>query len=281
MPQRDFEELLFDVGGNLVSTGAANAYAVQTAQSVEGYYNGLWLRIKANHSNSGASTLAINGKPTAPIVRNANTALAGGEIVEDLFFEVVYDEAISKFKLQNVISGITNAQLATMAQATIKGRQVAGGTGAPEDLTGTQAVAILPDASTTQRGPVEHATDAEIRSAASGNFVVTAASLESAAAIVGLTDAATIAVDWDAGINYIVTLTANRILGNPTNEQVGTNRTVRVLGNDATDRTLTFGNQYTGALPTLTDIDNGKQYLLTIFCYGTDQFMIKSTVLFP
>ena len=49
----------------------------------------------------------------------------------------------------------------------------------------------------------------------------------------------------------------------------------------ATPRTLTFGNQYTGALPTLTDISNGKQYLLSIFCYGPGQFMVKATQLFP
>ena len=76
-------------------------------------------------------------------------------------------------------------------------------------------------------------------------------------------------------------LAANRVLGNPSNGQVGTWRTVRVAGNDATLRTLTFGNQYTGALPTLIDINSGKQYLLSIFCYGPGQFMPKATQLFP
>jgi len=40
-------------------------------------------------------------------------------------------------------SAVTNAKLADMAQATFKGRQAAGGTGAPEDLTATQAKTIL------------------------------------------------------------------------------------------------------------------------------------------
>lgn len=136
-------------------------------------------------------------------------------------------------------------------------------------------------ATTAAQGIVELATDAEVRSAAAGVLVMTVAQLESAAAIVTLTDAATVALDWDTGINFIVTLTANRVLGNPTNGQVGTWRTVRVAGNDATDRTLTFGANYTGAVPSLTDIDSGKQYLLSIFCYGTNQFMVKSTQLFP
>lgn len=38
---------------------------------------------------------------------------------------------------------ITNDMLANMAQATIKGRAVGAGTGSPQDLTGTQATAIL------------------------------------------------------------------------------------------------------------------------------------------
>lgn len=38
---------------------------------------------------------------------------------------------------------VTNAKLATMAQARIKGRASGAGTGAPTDLTGTQATAIL------------------------------------------------------------------------------------------------------------------------------------------
>jgi len=133
-----------------------------------------------------------------------------------------------------------------------------------------------PAASETVEGKIEHATVAEVRAAAVGNLAVTAAKIESAAAAVALTDAATIALDWDAGINFEVTLTANRVLGNPTNGQPGTWRTVYVLGNDATDRTLTFGNQYLGELPTLTDIDNARAYLLTIFCRTATHFVVSA-----
>lgn len=153
-----------------------------------------------------------------------------------------------------------------------------GGTG---QITAAAAFGALKQvASATATGVVEHATDAEVRAATTGNLVMIASHLESAAAIVTLTDAATIALDWDTGINFIVSLTANRALGNPTNGQIGTWRTIRVLGNDATDRTLTFGANYSG-VPVLTDIDSGKQYLLSIFCYGTNQFMVASKVLFP
>ena len=58
--------------------------------------------------------------------------------------------AYSKLNLSNSLvagdytaSSVTNAKLADMAQATIKGRASGAGTGAPTDLSGTQATAIL------------------------------------------------------------------------------------------------------------------------------------------
>lgn len=45
---------------------------------------------------------------------------------------------------KNLVSGlIANSNMATMAQSTIKGRAAGAGTGSPQDLTGTQATAIL------------------------------------------------------------------------------------------------------------------------------------------
>lgn len=49
---------------------------------------------------------------------------------------------------------ITNAQLADEAQATIKGRASGAGTGAPQDLTATQATAILNTFTTSLQGLV-------------------------------------------------------------------------------------------------------------------------------
>ncbi len=172
--------------------------------------------------------------------------------------------------------GVTNARLANMAAATIKGRQSGGGTGDPEDLTGTQAAVILPDASTTQRGVIEQATDAEIRAATTGNVAVTAASIETASASVALSDAATVAVNWDNAINFSLTVTASRIIGNPTNGQPGTWRTILVQGNDATDRTITFDTQFLGQVPTITDCDDSRWYLLMIFCVTSSHFVASS-----
>jgi hypothetical protein len=122
---------------------------------------------------------------------------------------------------------------------------------------------------------IDKASDANVRAAAS-NKVLTTDLVESASALVTLTDAAPVAVDWDAGINFTLTVTTNRQIGNPTNGQPGTWRTIYVVGNDGTDRTITFGNQYLGEVPTLTTIDNANGALLMIYCRTTTHFVVSS-----
>jgi hypothetical protein len=124
-------------------------------------------------------------------------------------------------------------------------------------------------------GIVDLATDAEIYAATSGAHAITAQDLQTANALVALTDAATVAIDWTAGINFTLTLTTNRILGNPTNEIPGTFRTVFVISDGGPD-TLTFGSEYGGAPPTLDDITTTKGYLLTIYCRATGQFIVTA-----
>lgn len=60
-------------------------------------------------------------------------------------------------------AAVTNAKLANMTQATVKGRAAAAGTGAPVDLTQTQLTALINAASTTLTGAVELATTAEFQ----------------------------------------------------------------------------------------------------------------------
>ena len=145
--------------------------------------------------------------------------------------------------------------------------------GAPLNITGT--VLDVDSATDSAEGVVEKATAGEVRSAASNKFV-SADLIESASAGVALSDAATVAVDWDSGINFTLTVTADRVIGNPTNGQPGTWRTILVQGNDATDRTITFGNQYGGEPPTITDCDSTKKYLLMIYCKSSSQFLVSA-----
>ena len=142
------------------------------------------------------------------------------------------------------------------------------GGGGPIDLS--------PSATASLEGRIRQATTAEVRSCATGNLAVTAGSIEAAAAAVALTDAATIAVDWDAFINSTVTLAGNRSLGNPTNGQPGTWRRLQ-LTQDATGiRTLAYGNQYQhpgGVEPVLSTTANAVDTLY-IYCRTTSIFEV-------
>jgi hypothetical protein len=129
-----------------------------------------------------------------------------------------------------------------MATARLLGR-VSADPGPAEELTAAQARAFL---------EIVYAALADVRSAATGSKILTAEVIESAAALVTLTDAATIGINWDAFLVAQVTVAGNRAFGNPTNVQVGTTRYVVVKGSDATARTISFGTNYKGDLPTGT-----------------------------
>jgi hypothetical protein len=134
----------------------------------------------------------------------------------------------------------------------------------------------IASATESSEGAVEQATDAEVRASTAGAKAVMAEDLKTAAAVVALSDAATIALDWSSGINFEVTLTANRTLGNPTNEVQGQWRTVLVKGNDASARTLSFDTEYGGTPPSLTDITSTKFYLISIYCKDASKFLASA-----
>lgn len=123
--------------------------------------------------------------------------------------------------------------------------------------------------------PITLGDDAAVRAATKGQLIHSG-HLQSASTPVALADGPTVAINWTAGINFTLTVAANRTLGNPTNEIPGTWRTVLVQGNSATDRTLIFGNEYGGEVPTLEDIDNTKKYLLMIYCKAAGEFLVTA-----
>jgi hypothetical protein len=76
-----------------------------------------------------------------------------------------------------------------------------------------------------------------------------------AASPVALTDAATIAVDMNTGMNFTVTLGGNRTLGNPTNAKPGQTGVIYVIQDGTGGRTLAFGANYKFAGGTAFSID--------------------------
>lgn len=75
-----------DVNGSLTTTGAANAYAITANQTFTAYYTGMWIKAKANHTNTGAATLNVDGLGVKTI---SNAGVAG--IVNGRIYDFVYD----------------------------------------------------------------------------------------------------------------------------------------------------------------------------------------------
>lgn len=123
------------------------------------------------------------------------------------------------------------------------------------------------------------ATAANIRAGAADKYV-TADGVESAAELVTLTDAATVALDWSAFLTGQVTLGGNRTLGNPANGEPGTWRTLIVTQDATGSRTLAFGAQYKfagGTAPTPTPTA-GATDVLSILCVTATEFFVFSAL---
>lgn len=127
---------------------------------------------------------------------------------------------------------------------------------------------------------VDKATAANIYSCAS-NKVLTTDGIETASASVALTStAASIAVDWDTGINFTHTATENTTLANPTNGQPGTWRRFEWTQHASSPKTLAFGNQYkfVGGTPPTVTATNSKIDVLMIYCRSTSIFEVYSSL---
>ena len=237
-------------------------------------------------AGAGAANTAIsdNAVQTGHI---ANDAVTNGKLRNSAALSVIGNSTNSSTDPADIAAGSDHQVLRRSgtaigfgAVALNQGNAITGtlpiGNGGTGQTTASAAFTALKQAATTSAtGVVEKATDAEIHAATPDKYL-SADHLETASAPVSMSDAATITFDWEQGIYRTITITANRTLGNPTNGQPGTWRTILVEGNDGTSRTLSFGNQFGGTLPTITDCTSSKKYLLSVFCKTSTQFVVSA-----
>jgi len=81
--------------GNLIffasATGASNAYSVTLSSSVDQFITGMTIAFIANHTNTGAATLNVNGLGAKSIKTNVSTAMSSGDIANGQVIMVTYD----------------------------------------------------------------------------------------------------------------------------------------------------------------------------------------------
>lgn len=83
-----------------VDTGsAANIYVATPAIPITAYSEGLRIRLKAAHTNTGVSTLNVSGLGVKPILRSDATALSVSDIVAGQILDLTYDGAAFRLGL--------------------------------------------------------------------------------------------------------------------------------------------------------------------------------------
>lgn len=134
---------------------------------------------------------------------------------------------------------------------------------------------IKQTATDSATGVVELATASEIRSGASGALAVTPAGIKDACALTTPSGASNFAPNWEVDIVADWNVTDNRTLSNPTNVMPGTTRYVFIRASSGT-RTISFGSNYKGDLPTLNDVTSSKWYLLALVAYSATHIVVTA-----
>lgn len=146
-----------------------------------------------------------------------------------------------------------------------------GGTGA--STAAAAFTALKQTATDGSTGVLEIATAAEYRNKTTGALALTPEKVWDAADEVTLTDAATISVDLNSGINFVVTLAGNRTLGSPSNEKVGQCGVIRIVQDATGSRTLAYGTdwEFAGGTAPVLSTTAAAQDLLFYHVIATDR----------
>lgn len=86
--------------GYAVTAGTGNAYTVTTDPAPTAYVDGMGIVIRANRTNTGASTLNWNGLGAVPIVDAKGNPLIAGKIPNGARLSLRYSSAAGNFQLQ-------------------------------------------------------------------------------------------------------------------------------------------------------------------------------------
>lgn len=109
-----FDDLQKQAGNYALDTGSANAYVVTLSPALAAPTEGVPIRWKAGHTNTGASTL--NGQP---LVLTNGSALAAGDIVASGIYTSMWNATLSAYQLDYVIITTFSQLSGTVSNAQV------------------------------------------------------------------------------------------------------------------------------------------------------------------
>ena len=247
-------------GGHLYAadSGAADAYVIAPSPSIGAYAAGQRLYFLAANTNTGASTINVNGLGAKSIVKNVASALEAGDIIANGIYEITYDG--TNFQLENPPLtrdyGSTGIQADVVAESTS-----AAGVTADSVLLkdgGITTTALISGTTLTMSGLIT----------ASDNLVVSGQAYNPRQT---LTYGATTNWNLDSGGKATLALTGNTTMAAPTNMQDGATYVLWVFQDATGSRTITWNSVFkwqNGVAPTLSTGANDFD-IITFECNGT------------
>lgn len=149
-------------GNGLLSVDSTNVVAgdrILLKNQTTTFQNGIYVVTDIGSvSTPAVVTRALDANAQGELEAGAFTFIFEGNVNTDIAFVQIESNAIldvdpltwTVFSAASIpVNSVTNDRLAQVAQATVKGRQAAGGTGNVEDLTADQLIAIVNTGSTS------------------------------------------------------------------------------------------------------------------------------------
>lgn len=173
-----------DTSGVVATTGSADTYSFTSYQSLTSLTDGYKITFTCNATNTGASTIAVDGLTAKPLRSVPSTALAAGALVSGCIYTATYDSSGDEWLLHRAPGGavqtsdlandsVTYAKIQNVsATDKVLGRSTSGA-GDVEEITMTAAGRALMDdaAASDQRTTLGLGTAALKNTGTSGDAV--------------------------------------------------------------------------------------------------------------
>lgn len=107
-----------DMDGSRTASGSSNAFAVTSSRTIGALFDNLHIVFTANHSNTGAATLNLNGLGAKSLRRANDMNVIAGDIVSGQVVHAVYKSSIDRWLLISTPSGIGTPMVPVTEQSS-------------------------------------------------------------------------------------------------------------------------------------------------------------------